>query len=170
MKANLNERIALATFDGKKPSGNTDGDSGGGSDGRRSQQAHYKVKPFRLEYKGETLQKDGRTYHWCKGEHWHDGKAVNGMYSFHKTEEHDAWRKELDSAKTKNGHSQGGGTSNAGAAGNTTDGKPTPKPQEESKKLALSDKLRAVLTTHTGLSADAYNRIYEEACRDSGNA
>ena len=94
--------------------------------------------------------KDGHTYHWCKGDHWHDGNVVNGMYCFHKTEEHDNWRKELDAAKELKATMRGG-NSNAGTTGNSTGAQAIPKPNDTSKKLALSEKLRAAYHAHRSL-------------------
>ena len=159
LKSKLNERIALATIDDKKG----DGDANK-SNGRRGK--HYRVRPFRLEYKGESIEKDGRKYYWCKGDHWHNGEKLNGMYCDHDTAGHAAWREKIDALKRKQGKLPGG-------EGNTNNNPPlsdtAARSDDNNKKLALSEKLRAALTTHTGLSTEAYNRIYEEACRDSGN-
>ena len=37
-------------------------------------------------------------------------------------------------------------------------------------KLALSEYLRTALSTHTGLSNDVFGKIWDQSCKDSGNA
>ena len=83
----------------------------------------------------------------------------NGMYDLHKTCEHDAWRKDLDERKEKAGHTN----PNASTTPSTT---PSLNPV---KKLALSEALRTSFFTQAGLSSDAANHIWSDACRDSGN-
>ena len=39
----------------------------------------------------------------------------------------------------------------------------------KTKKLALSESLRTALCTQAGMSDEAADRIWEEACRESGN-
>ena len=46
----------------------------------------------------------------------------------------------------------------------------TPKEGEEIKKLALSEQIRTALPTQAGMSSEAASRLWEESCRDSGNA
>ena len=155
----IKKTIALTTV-----ASNGNENRGGGNDGqRRSQRAPYTVRAWRLEKtNGDSFEKEGQTWHWCTKDHWSGGKVHNGMYCHHATKDHDAWRIEQDKAyaskKTK---------------ASTTPAAPTPasnKTEAETKKLALSDKLRTALTTQAGLSSEAYSKIWDEACKDSGNA
>lgn len=126
---------------------------------RRSQKQPYTVKPWRLEFKGNTVDKNGTTYHWCTGDHWSAGIKYNGMYCTHKTEEHDAWRKQQDESRKRRFEGTNR-TSNTQSGGND---------DAKKKKLALSESLRTTLCTQVGVSSEVADRIWAEACRDSGN-
>ena len=125
----------------------------------------YTVEPWRLEHKGETTLHEGSTWSWCKGDHWSNMVKHNGMYCKHDTAGHDAWRKHHDDTKAKSQGDQYKPTNDSG-----TSAKEPEKDEAQPKKLALSERLRTALTTHTGLSSEAYNRIMEEAHRDSGSS
>ena len=126
---------------------------------------HYTVKPWRLEFVGDEVNMGGTKYFWCTGDHWSGGVKHNGMYCTHKTEEHDAWRKEMDAKKS---------------AERAAKHKPQPaNPSENPKvvpqqKLGLSESLRTALCTnlcmHAGLSSEVADRIIEESNREAGNA
>ena len=75
---------------------------------------------------------------------------------------HDAWRKNHNETKARNSADQYKPTNDSG----TSDKEPE-KNEAQPKKLALSERLRTALTTHAGLSSEAYNRIWEAANRDS---
>ena len=113
---------------------------------------------------GETV-KDGMTvlyhieYSWCTEDHWSAGIKHNGMYQLHDTHGHADWRKRVDAEKA---------AKRDGAVSSTAD-QTNETSNADQKKLALSDKLRAALTTHAGLSQDAFSRIWSESCEDSGN-
>ena len=81
------------------------------------------------------------------------------MYNLHKTCEHDAWRNNLVERKAKAGHTNPKDST-------TTSITQKLKPVE---KLALSEYLRTALCTQDGLSSDAADHIWSDACRDSGN-
>ena len=83
------------------------------------------------------------------------------MYCTHTTAEHDAWRKEQDERRRKR----------YGDSKKSEDKPPSSNTDDAAKKkLALSESLRTALCTQAGLSSDAAERIWDEACRDSGNA
>ena len=131
---------------------------------------HYTVKPWRLEYKGEKVEVGGRIWNFCRGDHWSGGIKYNGMYCQHKTEEHDAWRKEMDAEKQKNGYS----SEVKVIEGPKTDETPSASKEETLKaaktlKLGLSDSLQAALTTQVGITPDHWRSVWEEACEESGN-
>ena len=49
---------------------------------------------------------------------------------------------------------------------------PVSAPAKEAltNKLAFSKSLRTALLTHTGLSNDLFEKIWDQSCKDSGNA
>ena len=123
----------------------------------------WTVEPWRLEKKGDSITHDGKEHHWCTGDHWSGGEKHNGMYCNHKTAGHDEWRKHVDDKKAnrkerRNQHQRD--------KGNTVPAKPT---ESKTQMLALSDSLRAALCTHAGVSDDVYNKVWDAACKDSGN-
>ena len=113
------------------------------------------MKPWRLEYKGEKVEVGGRIWNFCRGDHWSGGIKHNGMYCRHKTEEHDAWRKEMDAEKQKNGYS----SEVKVIEGPKTDETPSASKEEtlkpaETLKLGLSESLQAALGTNVGITPD----------------
>ena len=155
--ADRERTIALAT------SSNADHSTSRSSQNRNAN-GHHEVEPWRLiEQKGGCVFRDGRLWSFCKGDHWSGGVKYNGMYCTHDTDNHDAWRKNRDEEKKKKQLAKVATESaekETAAAG---------KQDTPTKKLSLSENLRAALTTHTGLSNDAFSRILEEAERDSEN-
>ena len=79
----------------------------------------------------------------------------------HETKDHDTWRKEQDERNSRSRSRTPPPHSNHSAPAGT---------DAEKKKLALGERLRTALTTHAGLSSDAYSKIWDDACKDSGNA
>ena len=158
LEAKLEQTIALATEVKTAP---TTTDKPG-----KKKNGPYTVNPERLVNEGPTKMIDGRKYYWCTKDHYSGGKCINGMYATHEPGKHDEWRKELDDkAAIRKAARQGTKPASEGDAtksGATSDA--------ETKKLALSEKLRTALSTHAGLSGEAFSRIWEESCRESGNA
>jgi hypothetical protein len=76
------------------------------------------------------------------------------MYADHKSCDHDSWRKAIDDRRAKS--NPNGKPINETPA----DTKPNPAPE---KKLTLNDKLRNAFCTQAGLSAEAVDRIWEDA-------
>ena len=92
------------------------------------------------------------------------------MYAKHDNAGHDAWNKDIDDKREANHRAKkgaGGGTNTPGTS--TPASAVTPMMISSTKKLALSESLCTALCTQTGLSADVADRIWAEACRDSGN-
>ena len=125
----------------------------------------YSVAPWRLVHKGDTIEKGKLTYHWCTEDHWSGGVAHQGMYAVHAPGEHAAWRAELDAKSGKGKPATKQATVAAAAAPVLA-----PAKGELSNKLALSESLRTALSTHTGLSSDLFEKIWDQSCKDSGNA
>ncbi len=77
----------------------------------------------------------------------------NRMYCTHDTANHDAWRKSQDKEKKKKQLLKFAESAEKETAESEE------KQAATTKKLALSDRLRSALTTHVGLSNDAFARI-----------
>ena len=80
------------------------------------------------------------------------------MYARQKTYEYDAWKKYFDEKKA-NGKTF---KANPSATSNTAQ-------NAEAKKLALSELLRTEMCTQAGLSSEVADRLWSNACRESGN-
>lgn len=87
------------------------------------------------------------------------------MYACHPPgkDAHDKWRKEMDAERERRGKRNH--NNQAPPAGSET-----VVNDDTKKKLALSEKLRTALTTQAGLSQEAFTRIWDESCKESGNA
>ena len=103
----------------------------------------YTVKPWRHVFDEEEKEINGLKWHWCKGDHYSGGVTHDGMYTTHKTDGHDKWRKEQDEKNAQKYEAQK--LKRAGSP-------PVAGAKPETKKLALSDKLHTALTTKAGLS------------------
>ena len=149
--------VALTTI-----ANNSNTNGGGGTGGGGTRQPHT-VEEWKLKHEGETKHKYGKVYHWCTKDHWSNGIKHNGMYQLHSTADHDEWRKAKDAEKAAKKQSEAAGS-------DVSNNQPNAGTSEaEKKKLALSDKLRAALTTQAGLSQEAFGRIWAESCSESGN-
>jgi hypothetical protein len=121
----------------------------------------YTVEPWRLIYTTPEVCKNGQTFHFCKGDHWSAGVKHNGMYTTHKTEDHDVWRKEMDEKRR---------IRREGGTRVPTDSTKRPSAGEtggERKKLALSERLQAALVTKAGLSENQFEHIWEEVNKEA---
>ena len=83
------------------------------------------------------------------------------MYVFHKPDQHDQAMQAKKDGKWK---------PSTKALNNA---KPNPTAaivlNNSALKLSLSKSLQAVLVTKTGISEDQFNKIWSDACNDSGN-
>ncbi len=110
----------------------------------------YTVPAWCLIKKEDTVVVNGKTYHWCIGEHYSSGTKHNGMYAGHKLCDHEAWQARIDLER------------NARFNGR----KPVKAPKSEeapTQKLGLNNKLRNAFCTQASLSAEAIDRIWEDA-------
>ena len=148
-----NKRIKTSPADKNSPSTQPGGDNNFGAN------QPYTVKPWKLGFEGNVIQKDGTTFYWCTKDHWSNKVKYNGMYYTQHTNGHDIWRKQID-AKQK--HRLEGTDANKDST--------TPKADEaQQKKLSLiGESLRAALCTQAGLSSDVSDRLWKEACDDTG--
>jgi hypothetical protein len=108
------------------------------------------VPAWRLIKKKDTVVVNRKTYHWCIGEHYSGGTKHNGMYADHKLCDHEAWQARIGMER------------NACFNGR----KPVKAPKSEeapTQKLGLNDKLHNAFCTQAGHSAEAIDRIWEDA-------
>ena len=155
MQAKFEQQVAAFATQ-QQPGGNKEKTDNSKSEGgsRRGKREPYTVAAWRLVKKEDTVSVNGKEYFWCTGDHYSGGEKHNGMYADHKSCDHDSWRKAIDDRRAKSNPS-GKPTNNT-----PTDAKPNPAPE---KKLTLNDKLRNAFCTQAGLSAEAVDRIWEDA-------
>ena len=110
---------------------------------------------WRLIKKEDSASVNGREYFWCIGDHYSGDEKYNGMYADHKSCDHDSWRQTID-RKRANCHLSGKSSNGATAADHKS-------ATTQEKKLTLNDKLRNAFCTQAGLSAEAVDRIWEDA-------
>ena len=154
LESQVKQVVALATqAKSAIAADSSNGDEGSGT--RCSKRDPYTVAAWRLTKKEDKVCMHGKDYFWCTGNHWSGGIKHNGMYADHKTCDHDSWRSRMDE-RCKNGN---------GNDGQSKETKETPsKPAEgTSQKLALNDKLCNAFCTQAGLSAEAIDRIWQDA-------
>ncbi len=63
---------------------------------REKKDGPYTVAPWRMIKKEDTVTNNGKTYHWCTGDHYSGGVKHNGMYADHKFCDHEAWGARID--------------------------------------------------------------------------
>ncbi len=51
----------------------------------------YTVTEWHLTKKEDTVFSNGKTYHWCDGDHYTGGTKYNRLYADHKSCDNDAW-------------------------------------------------------------------------------
>ena len=155
MQAKFEQQVAA--FATQQQSGGnkekTDNSKSEGSS-RRGKKEPYTVASWRLVKKEDKVTVNGKEYFWCTGDHYSGGDKYNGMYADHKSCDHDSWRKTIDERRGKSN------PSGKPATDTPTDTKPAAAPE---KKLTLNDKLRNAFCTQAGLSAEAVDRIWEDA-------
>ena len=128
----------------------------GDSLGGKSSKTSTSVEGWRMKKKGDSLERDGKTWHWCP--HHKLPGVFDGLYMPHKPgKEHDEWvskkkqrqerRKQGKASENSSGGSTGGSGGSSTGSGNST-------------KLAFSDRLKTVLITKLSLSdADAQSLV-----------
>jgi hypothetical protein len=112
----------------------------------------YTVAPWRMIRKEDMVTNDGKTYHWCTGDHYSGSVKHNGMYADHKCCDHEAWRARINTNRTN------ACDNNGKAPVEALKSKEAP-----TQKLALNNKLRNAFCTQAGLSAEAIDRIWQDA-------
>ena len=94
-----------------------------------------KIPVWRTEKKGDSVQRDGKTWWWCP-HHKKEG-LFDGLYMTHKPSEHDEWsRKQKEFYAKKKNKSNSANGSNASAS------------------LTLTDSMKQALMTQGNMSED----------------
>ena len=150
LQLKLNKQvIALATQEKKEVTPNAGGGGGGSHHVKRD--GPYTVPAWRLIKKEEKVINNGKEYYWCTGDHYSGGIKHNRMYADHKACNHDARRSKMDVCCT---------SSNKDKKSNKT---PSKLSNDSNQKLTLNNKLCNAFCTQAGLSAEAVDRIWEDA-------
>jgi hypothetical protein len=124
----------------------------------------WRLKKVDNKAEYSMIERDGKTWYWCDMHQYNNkGVVTQGMYVFHKPgAEHDAWCAKKDCFKK-------GGPKDYTV---TTPKVSTPASgltDPLAAKLSLSKSLQAALVTTAGLSVDQFQKIWVEACNESGN-
>jgi hypothetical protein len=141
--------IALATQANKEVTPDAGGSRGGSCRGKKD--GPYTVPAWHLIKKEDKVINNGKEYYWCTEDHYSGCVKHNGMYADHKTCNHNEWRSKMDKRLTSR---------NKGKKPNRTPAKPA---NDSNEKLTLNDKLCSAFCTQAGLSAEAVDRIWEDA-------
>jgi hypothetical protein len=111
------------------------------------------------------IEHNGKKWYWCD-KHYRNNKKC-GMYCTHTPGEgHMKWQEKKSSWKK---------SAKADTAATTSAAPDTPKANVSStvpssdSKLALSKSLQAALLTTAGLTQDQFQKIWDDACNESGN-
>jgi hypothetical protein len=115
------------------------------------------IEKWRAVKTSDSVTKDGKTYHWCK-HHVIPGK-YDGLYlTSHDESHHDEWAAQKQS--------RGSNRNKAALTSNNPSRPPTNQTTAQSqntsdnKKLALSDKMKSVLLTRTGMSEPELEQLF----------
>jgi hypothetical protein len=141
--------IALATQENKEVTPDAGCGGGGSCHGKRD--GPYTVPAWHLIKKGEKVINNGKEYYWCTGDHCSGSAKPNGMYADDKTCNHNELRSKMDKCCT---------SWNKAKKLNKTLAKPA---NDSNQKLTLNNKLCSTFGTQAGLSAEAVNKIWEDA-------
>ena len=119
---------------------------------RNKKDGPYTVAPWLMIKKEDTVTNNGKTYHWCTGDHYSGGVKHNGMYADHKSCDHEAWQARINTNHTNTCDNNG----KAPVVATKSEEAPT-------QKLALNDKPPNAFCTQAGLSAETIDRIWQDA-------
>ena len=110
------------------------------------------IAAWRMKKGPEKLEKDGKTWFWCP-HHKIEGQ-YDGLYVTHKPEDHDAWLQRKNDRLAKRRR----------AKDNQKDSDEGKQSHEDgSKKLIISDSLKAALMTHMDVSPEQIDALVKEA-------
>ncbi len=150
LQLKLNKQvIALVTKEKKEVT--PDAGVGRGSSHRSKRDNPYTVLAWCLIKKEDKVINHWREYYWCTGDCYSGGVKHNGVYAVHKTCNHNAWRSKMEELCTSRNKDK------------KSDKTPAYPSNDSNQKLTLNYKLRNSFCTQAGLSAEAVDRIWEDA-------
>jgi hypothetical protein len=155
-------QVKVPTGHSSTPGGDTGTPGGAGTGNYTFELWHLEKVDNKAEH--SMIERDGRTWYWCDN-HTYNNKGVvtQGMYVYHKPgAEHDAWRAKKDFFKK-------GGPKDHTAKPNVLTPVTGGSTDSSAAKLSLSKSLQAALVTTAGLSTDQFQKIWADACSESGN-
>ena len=103
-----------------------------------------------------SVTKDGKTWHWCP-HHSYEGK-YDGLYVTHKPEDHDEWQKKKDASLQRKRDNK---------AKMNQENKVSQNQEDASKKLMLTDTLKAALLTHSDMTGAQVEELIAEVEQNS---
>ena len=99
------------------------------------------IDAWRMVKTTPSVIKNGKTWFWCP-HHSYKGK-YDGLYVTHKPEDHDEWQKKKDASLQRKRNYK---------AKMNQENKDSQHRNDDSKKLVLTDTLKAVLLTHSDMT------------------
>ena len=102
------------------------------------------------------MDRDGKTWFWCP--HYKIEGQSDGLYVTHKPEDHDPWLKRKNERLEKRRRAKDNNNGSEEAKQPDHDG---------TKKLVISDSLKATLMTHMDISPEQIDALVQEDVRGS---
>ena len=131
-------------------SGGGNGSGNGGGNRNKQDMLTDTVAKWRATKGEESVQRDGKTWYWCK-HHKHPDGLWDGLYVTHTQATHDGWIKNREgSAKSSDTKASAAGDSDKEKASSST------------SKLRLGERLKQVLCTKLMLSDEDANKVVAE--------
>ncbi len=167
MRSKLSKLAIAKTGTANRDTGKSDGGPGviqpGGAGGGKYVFELWHLDKVNNNADHNMVECDGKTWYWCdKHTYNNKGTITQGMYVFHKPNEHDAWQAKKDcfGKETPKEISPANTYAKVNSAGSIN---------TLAAKLSLSKSLQAALVTTAGLSEDQFKKIWDDACNASGN-
>ena len=126
--------------------------------------AEWRVEKVDNGKEFNQVEMHGREYYWCEDGHFYDGKKC-GMYCNHKPgAEHQAWYEKKQARKQKWAEHRGKREKET-----TPPATSAKKPEGGTRKLALSEHLKAAMATQCGVDEEHFQEMWNESCSETGN-
>jgi hypothetical protein len=117
------------------------------------------VEKWRAVKTSDSVTKDGKTYYWCK-HHVITGK-YDGLYvTSHDEAHHEEWSAQKQQFRGSNRNKAAATPTNPPSRPTTTNQPAQSQNTSDNKKLALSDKMKSVLLTRTGMTEQELEQLF----------
>jgi hypothetical protein len=126
----------------------------------RNANGAWEVEKWRTEFKGPTIEQDGKTWHWCK--HHKSPGCWDGLYVANHTEAtHNKWKaaKDKKTAEFKARKAAKGNSGNSSGSGALASASSQGGGQ---KQMEVSSRLRTASATNLGVCEEDINKIINE--------